>query len=186
MKTSSTNLVRVTGRPISLHRPNPWGVVNEETECIPDGLFSWNVYPLVARCFCYRYGHGFNDIPFTFCLLRFHKIQVIYPKWKVPFVKHTYFLEQACSVISNSFISFFKQTLLPWHVPYIFMTPLLISQAHFVYICDTCLFLKFRNSYVARRNIFLLYRGMASEFIRYNNINICVISFIKGWWHTSW
>ena len=41
------------------------------------------------------------------------------------------------------------------HVPYIFMTPLLISQAHFFYFCNTCFFLKFRNcSDVARRNIF--------------------------------
>ena len=114
--------------------------------------FPWNVHPLVARCFRYRYGRGFNDRPFTICLLRFHEILVIYPKWGVPFVKNAYFLEKTRSVISNSFISFFKQTLLPWYVPYIFMTSLLIS--HFFYFCNTCLFLKFRNSSdVARRNI---------------------------------
>ena len=66
-----------------------------------------------------------------------------------------YFLEQMYSIISNFFIPFFKQTLLPWHVLYIFMTPLLIFQAHFFYFCNTCLFLKFRHSSdVARRNIF--------------------------------
>ena len=96
-----------------------------------------------------------NANRFNFCLLRFLKIMVIYPKWKVPFANHTYFLEQTSSVISNSFISFFKHTLLRWHVPYSFMTPLLISQAHFCYFCNTCFFLKFRNiSDVARRNIF--------------------------------
>ena len=78
-----------------------------------------------------------TDRPFTFCLLRFRNIMVIYPKWKVPLVEHTYFLEQACSVFSNSFIFFFKQTLLPWQVPYIFMTLLLIFQAHFFYFPNT-------------------------------------------------
>ena len=93
-----------------------------------------------------------NDRPL---LLRFHKIMFFYPTWKVPFLKHTYSLEQTCSVISNSLIPFFRQTLLSWHVPYIFMAPLLISQLHFFYFCNTCLFLQFQNySDVTRGNIF--------------------------------
>ena len=123
---------------------NDWVQVSQSM--VVDISLSWNVIPVVARCFRYRYGQGFNDRPFNLCLLRFHKIPVIDPKWKVPFVKCTYFLEQTRSVISNSFISFFKQILLPWHVPYIFMTPLLISQAIFFFFRSTCLFLKFRNS----------------------------------------
>ena len=94
-----------------------------------------------------------------------------------PFVKHTYFLEQTCSVISNSFISFFKQTLLPWHVPYIFITPLLISQAHFFCFCNTCSLLKFRNSSdVARRNIFYyIALWLQSPFATlHRNLPVCV------------
>ena len=52
------------------------------------------------------------------------------------------------------------------------MTPLLISQAHFFYFCNTCLFLKLRSSsYVARRNIFLLCSGICSKSIRYSTIS---------------
>ena len=124
---------------------------------------------MVARCFRYRYGQGFNDRPFTFCSLRFHKILVIYPKGKVPFVKRTYFLEQTCSVIFNSIIFFLKQALLSWHVPYIFMTPLLSFQANFFLFLQQVFILKsskFFWCYTAQ--YFLLYSGMTSKSIRYS------------------
>ena len=118
------------------------------------GLLSWNVHLVVPRCYRYRYGQGFNDRPFTFvCSSSIKSRSEKYLFW------NTYFLEQTCSVISNSFVSFFKPSLLPWHVPYIFMTPLLISKAHFFHFCNTYLFLKFRNSSgVAQRNCYMFHQ----------------------------
>ena len=109
---SSANLVRSPGRPISFHWRNLWGWYWREGVYICWSLFlvmslwwSPDVFDTVT-----------TEGPMINHLLRLHKI----PKWKVPFVEGTYFLEQTCYVISNFFISFFKHTLLSCHVSYIF------------------------------------------------------------------
>ena len=50
MKTSSTNLVRTAGRPISFHRLNPWGWTLKRGGVYLMVSFPWNVHPVVARC----------------------------------------------------------------------------------------------------------------------------------------
>ena len=72
----STNLVRVTDVQVfSIDRIS--GAGNGKAGRVYLVIyFSW--HPLVAKCFRYRYSQGFNDRPFTFCLLRFRKILVIF------------------------------------------------------------------------------------------------------------
>ena len=71
-------------------------------------------------------------------------------------------------IISNAFISFLNRLFVLLRTVH-FVTPLLLSQAHFYHFCNTFLFLKFRNSsdVVRRINYFLLYSDMASKSIRY-------------------
>ena len=86
---------------------------------------AWDVHSGGRQLFLgiYRYGGRFKDRP---C------VPIPYnPEVRSTFCGRHVHLEQTCSVIYYSFIFFFNSPFLCWHVPYLFMVPLLIFSAHF-------------------------------------------------------